>query len=245
MSDYIEDIDKVEEDFSQYEDIEVEEDFQEFISSEESLRKPVVKKKKRRQKVKPPESNIIIKLGFEESVLKLRRSGFSYEYIAEGLSKEVELMKDLPFGTKIDKYVLHKFFKEFYPDLAFKSIEDTNKKLTNYSSKVDIMADLTMLRNRTLDVMDKLDNVLEYEEFNNMNIKSFKSLADVLLATTAQIANIQKEVNDYQNVIDFIEVVIEVIHIECPEVLPIIMDKLKMQKNTRWFSDIVGRREEL
>jgi len=53
---------------------------------------------------------------------------------------------------------------------------------------------------------------------------------------------IQKELNDYENTKKFMEIVMETVAEECPQSIPIIIDRLKMSRETKWIGQTFGGR---
>jgi hypothetical protein len=77
-----------------------------------------------------------------------------------------------------------------------------------------------------------------------IDVYRWKAVVGEMREMLGTMGNIQKEINDYNNVRRFMEVVIETLSDECPEQIPAIVDRLRTTKGTQWFADILSSKDK-
>ena len=178
----------------------------------------------------------IVKYKLEEDAVMLRQSGMSYQQIADELNDSGKVPEDDP----IDKYVLVRFFEKL-PEVQKQIVKEDKRRLVNVvNQNLDIVHEVTELFGRT----KMLLNAMEDDAFargKNLDPYRFKAVASEMREMLKQMTEIQREINDYDNIRKFMEIVLATLKEECPEKIPVIASRLKMNKGTTWFSDMMGR----
>jgi len=82
------------------------------------------------------------------------------------------------------------------------------------------------------------------EKGRNIDPYRFKAVASEMRELLKQMVEIQKEINDYNNVRKFMEIVMSVLQKEVPDKIPIIIEELKIAKGTQWFANMMRKKVE-
>ena len=184
---------------------------------------------------RPSTIDILKQTDLLNDVLNLRKNGYSYEQIVEKTNRA------LPEGLTISKTSLARMIEKHYPDLAgIVAKKRQNNLILKFASQIDIVQETMELFYKAKDLMQKLEDDAE-NRGAILNPTQFKQVAEIMIALTRQTTDIQKEMSEYSNIKKFIEVVIQILHEEAPELLPIVMDRLNVIRDTKWFANIVRR----
>lgn len=175
----------------------------------------------------------------EDEIIKLYLQGYSYQKIAD-------IVNDsgiLPEGEKIDKFVVARFINKINEVKEVTNENEKQRLLKVVNTNFDIYYEVNQLFGKTKAMLEFLE---EDAAKNNKSINpyAFKALVGEMRELLKQMTEIQKEINDYKNVKKFLEIVIQTLKEEVPEKLPIIAEKLKIAKETRWFADILNRKKD-
>lgn len=178
----------------------------------------------------------IVQYGVERECIELRQKGYSLQQIADELNKSGKIPEDDP----LDKYVVLRYLEKVPVIENQLTTEGAKKYMQLVTDEFDIIFETTNLFNKTKRLLEAMeDEAIAKNKI--MNPYQFKAVASEMRELLTQMANIQKEVNDYNNVRKFMEIVIQVLQEEAPDKIPIIVDKLKMVKDTQWFAEIMNR----
>lgn len=176
----------------------------------------------------------IVKYKLEEDCVTLRRAGLSYQQIADELNNSGKV----PDDDKIDKYVLIRFF-DTLPEIQQQLVKEDKKRLIAVvDNNMDIVSEVTQLFAKTKMLLEAMEDDA-HEKGRFVNPYQFKAVVGEMREMLKQMTDIQREINDFDNIKMFMQIVLDVIKEECPEKLPIIADRLKSAKGTSWFSTLV------
>jgi superfamily II DNA helicase RecQ len=179
----------------------------------------------------------IVKYNLEEECISLKQQGFSLTQIAEELNKN----SNIPQSDKIDRYTVNRFINKIpNVDQVLLNIDKVNY-LQNFNSSMDILQEATDFYNKTRTLLETMEKEAEKVK-RYVNPYQFKAVVSEAREFLKQITDLQKEINDYKNVHKFMEIVLKVLQEECPEKIPIIAERLKVGKDTQWFSDIINKK---
>lgn len=178
----------------------------------------------------------IVRYKIEEDVVMLRQSGMSFQQIADELNASGKVPEEDP----LDKYVVMRFLEKL-PAIQQQIVQEDKRRLVSVvSANMDIVYEITDLYGKS----KMLLQMMEDEAFNRgkmLDPYRFKAVASEMREMLKQMTEIQREITNYDNVRQFMEIVLGTIKEECPEKLPIIAQKLKMNKGTNWFADMMNR----
>jgi hypothetical protein len=178
----------------------------------------------------------IVKYKLEEDVVMLRQSGLSYQQIADELNQSGKVPADDP----LDKYVVMRFFEKL-PEVQKQIIREDKRRLLNVvNNNLDIIHEITELFGKTKALLESMEEDA-YLRGRTLDPYRFKAVASEMREMLKQMTDIQREINDYNNIRKFMEIVLETLKEVAPESIPIIAQKLRMTKGTTWFSDMMGR----
>lgn len=187
------------------------------------------------KKVVRPGSKIV-KYKLEEDCIMLYKSGLSYEKIAEELNASGKVPPDDP----ISKFAVMRFIKE-YPDLNKEIVRESKARLVKVvDANINIINETIDLFKRSKEILEKMAEDAELKN-RHINPYQFKAIASEMRELLKMMTEIQKEINDYQNIKKFMEIVIEVLYEEVPEKIPVIAEKLKLAKGTQWFANLLEK----
>jgi len=177
----------------------------------------------------------IVKYGLEEDVVLLRKAGYSIKQIVNELNNSGKVPADDPITIETVNYFLTNL-----PRVQKEIVRHHKQRMINtVNINFDIIYELTSLFERTKNLMDAMEKRAE-EQGKLISAKAFKDLSSEMREMLRHMMDIQKEINDYENVRKFMEIVIQVLQEECPEKIPIIAERLRLTKGTQWFSSMMG-----
>lgn len=178
----------------------------------------------------------IVKYKLEEDVVMLRQSGMSYQQIADELNAGDKVPADDP----LDKYVIMRFLEKL-PQIQQQLVKDDKRRLVSVvNANMDIVHEITDLYGKTKMLLSMMEEDA-MDRGRSMDPYRFKAVASEMRELLKQMTDIQKEINDYDNIRKFMEIVLETLKEEAPESIPVIAQKLRLTKGTNWFADMVSR----
>ncbi|SDG04355.1 hypothetical protein SAMN04244560_01690 [Thermoanaerobacter thermohydrosulfuricus] len=181
----------------------------------------------------------IVKYKVEEDVINMRRAGLTYEQIAEDLNASGKIPPDDP----INKDTVARFL-ETIPEVKRKLYRDSQKRIIKtINQSFDIIYEINNLYEKTKNLLEKMEEDAE-EKGKYINPYQFKAVSSEMRELLSKMIEIQKEINDYKNVHKFMEIILQTLYEEVPDKIPIIIERLKTIKETKWFSDILEHRED-
>lgn len=176
----------------------------------------------------------IVRYKLEEDCVTLRRAGLSYQQIADELNGSGKV----PGDDRIDKYVLIRFFDSL-PEIQQQLVKEDKKRLIAVvDNNMDIVSEVTQLFAKTKTLLEAMEDDAE-SKGRFVNPYQYKAVVGEMREMLKQMTDIQREINDFDNIKMFMQIVLEVIKEECPDKLPIIADRLKSAKGTSWFSSLI------
>lgn len=185
--------------------------------------------------VKVAYTSKIEKFNLAQDCVDLRRAGLSFTAIAD----ELNATGRVPEGEKISKFAVSKFFSQL-PNITRAIVKEKREYLIDsVNAGFDICHELKDVYNKTKIFLELMEEE-SVEKGRMMDAYRYKAVVSELREFLSQMSEIQKEMNDYDNIRAFMEVVIKTLQEECPEQLPIIAHKLKLAKGTSWFASMVG-----
>ncbi len=188
----------------------------------------------------PTKQSKITKYKLEEDVINLRKMGLSYMDIASELNNSGKVPDDDP----IDKYVVARFLEKV-PQVTKELVQNEKKRLLEVvNTNFDIYNEVNELFAKTKKMLDNLEeNAIKGS--GKIDPYRFKAISSEMRETLKFMTEIHREINDYNNVRKFMEIVITVLQEEAPEKIPIIAEKLKITQGTQWFAEMMkGDRDE-
>ncbi|WP_426455325.1 hypothetical protein ACP26L_36475 (plasmid) [Paenibacillus sp. S-38] len=178
----------------------------------------------------------IVKYELEADVVNLRKSGLSFQDIADELNGSGKV----PASDPLDKFVVMRFLQKM-PEINRQIIQGDKARLVEVvNTNMDIVSEVQGLFHRAkfmLEVME--ENAAEQGKV--VDPYRFKAVASEMRELLKQMTEIQKEINDADNVRNFMQIVLDTLKAECPEKIPVIAEKLRVLKGTQWFSDMMRR----
>ena len=178
----------------------------------------------------------IVKYKLEEDVVMLRQSGMSYQQIAD----ELNAGEKVPADDPLDKYVIMRFLEKL-PQIQQQLVKEDKRRLVSVvNANMDIVHEITDLYGKTKMLLSMMEEDA-MDRGRSMDPYRFKAVASEMRELLKQMTDIQKEINDYDNIRKFMEIVLETLKEEAPESIPVIAQKLRLTKGTNWFADMVSR----
>lgn len=179
----------------------------------------------------------IVKYGLVEKAIELREKGLSYQKIAD------ELNKDLPEDDKVDLFAVKRFFDKL-PELKQEVVQKDQALIVKVVNKeLDLIEEINELYYKAKSVLETMEREA-MEKGRNVDPYRFKAVASEMRELLKQMVDIQKEINDYNNVRKFMEIVMSVLQKEVPDKIPIIIEELKIVKGTQWFANMMRKKVE-
>jgi len=179
----------------------------------------------------------IVKYGLIEKAIELREKGLSYQKIAD------ELNKELPEDDKIDLFAVKRFFDKL-PELKQEVVQKDQSLIIRVVNKeLDLIEEINELYYKAKSVLETMEREA-MEKGRNIDPYRFKAVASEMRELLKQMVEIQKEINDYNNVRKFMEIVMSVLQKEVPDKIPIIIEELKIAKGTQWFANMMRKKVE-
>jgi len=181
----------------------------------------------------------IEEFGLVDDCINLRKLGLSLDKVADELNNGGKLPENVEISPEMVGYFL-------------RNISDYRKEIIK-KSKAHLMQSI----NTSFNVYDEINDLysrtklllLDMEEVaankdRHVDAYRFKAVSSEMREMLRQMLEIQKEVNDYNNVRKFMEIVLETVQEEAIEALPVIIEKLKIVQGTQWFSSIMDKGRE-
>lgn len=189
--------------------------------------------------VSPTNKSKIVKYKLEEDCVNLRNAGLSYQQIADELNNSGKVPKDDP----IDKYVVMRFLDKL-PEIQRQIVKEDKRRLIQVvNNNLDIIQEVTELFAKSKNLIEQMEQDA-FEKGRHINPYMYKAVASEMREMLKLMTDIQKEINDYNNIRRFMEIVLETLKEEAPDKIPIIAEKLRLSKGTKWFADIISRGDE-
>ena len=186
--------------------------------------------------VSPTKQSKIVKYKLEEDCVNLRKSGLSYQEIAD----ELNASGKVPNDDSIDKFVVARFLEKM-PDITKQLVrEDKRRLLEVVNTNFDVFYEINTLFGKTKMLLELMEEDA-VSRGKTIDPYRFKAVASEMREMLKQMTDIQKEVNDYNNVRKFMEIVLQVLQEEAPEKIPVIAEKLRVVKGTQWFADMMAK----
>lgn len=178
----------------------------------------------------------IVKYKLEEDCVNLRYSGLSYQQIADELNASGKVPPDDP----IDKWVVMRFLEKL-PEVSRQIVQEDRRRLVQVvNNNMDIIFEVNNMFSKTKQLLEAMEEDA-YNRGKFVNPYQYKAVISEMREMLKLMTEIQKEVNDYNNVRKFMEIVLSVIKEECPDKIPIIIEKLRLTKGTNWFADFMSK----
>lgn len=179
----------------------------------------------------------IVKYGLVEKAIELREKGLSYQKIAD------ELNRELPEDDKVDLFAVKRFFDKL-PELKKEIVQQDQTLLIRAVNKeLDLIEEINELYFKAKSVLETMEQEAQAKG-RNVDPYRFKAVASEMRELLKQMVEIQKEINDYNNVRKFMEIVMSVLQKEVPDKIPIIIEELKIAKGTQWFANMMRKKVE-
>lgn len=174
----------------------------------------------------------VVKYGLEEDVIALKRQGLSLQAIAD----ELNATDKVPDDDQLDKHVIKRFL-DSAPKVTNEIVQASRKRMLSVvNNQLDIVHEVNHLYNQTRQLLDfMVEEALENDKLPSAT--NYKMMSSELNAFLRLMMDIQKEINTYDNVKKFMEIVIATVKQHAPEALPIILRELKEVQGARWFAD--------
>ncbi len=178
----------------------------------------------------------IEKYKLEEMAIRLREEEhLTYQEIAEKLN----ISGLVPSDDEIKLWTVERFLKKI-PEVKKHLLHQDKRRLLKVMNKqVDIIDETLLLYNRTKTLLINMENKAA-ESNGTINTKSYKALCSEMRVLLKQMTEMQKQINDFENVKKFMEIVLETVHDVAPQALNPILDKLRIKQNSVWLTKKVN-----
>lgn len=187
--------------------------------------------------VSPTKQSKIVKYKVEQDVVTLRSEGMSYQEIAD----ELNASGKVPAEDPLDKYVVMRFLEKM-PEITRQIVQEDKRRLVEIiQTNMDIVSETAGLYARAKNILEAMEERAAKSEHGYVDPYRFKAIASEMRELLKSMTEIQREINDAENVRTFMEIVLTTLKEECPDKIPIIADKLRLIKGTQWFSDMMRR----
>jgi len=187
-----------------------------------------------KKEIVPKKQSKIVKYKLEEDCINLRKAGLSFSEIAEELNNSGKVPPDDP----IDKYVVGRFLEKV-PEISRQLIQENRHRLLEVvNNNFDILEETNRLFAKSKILLEFMEEEAA-ERGKLVDPYRWKAVVSEMREMLKQMTEIQKEMNDYENVRKFMEIVLQVLQEEVPDKIPIIAERLKLAKGTHWFSSIM------
>ena len=164
----------------------------------------------------------IVKYKLEEDVVMLRQSGMSYQQIADELNAGDKVPADDP----LDKYVIMRFLEKL-PQIQQQLVKEDKRRLVSVvNANMDIVHEITDLYGKTKMLLSMMEEDA-MDRGRSMDPYRFKAVASEMRELLKQMTDIQKEINDYDNIRKFMEIVLETLKQEAPELYEEVKELVK------------------
>jgi hypothetical protein len=177
----------------------------------------------------------IVKYKIEQDVIALRQQNLSYQKIAD----EMNASGKVPAADPIDKFVVMRFL-DTVPAVTKEIVSNSKRRMVEVvNSQMDVIFEVKTMYEKTKAIINAMEE--DWVQKNKpINAYAWKALISEMREMLKHMGDIQREINDYDNVRKFMEVVIETLSDECPEKIPTIAERLRAAKGTQWFADLIG-----
>lgn len=186
----------------------------------------------------PTRQSKIVKYKLENDCVNLRKAGLSYREIAE----ELNASGKVPDDDHINQNAVARFLSAM-PQISKQLVREDKKRLLQVvNTNFDIIFEINTLFGKTKNLLEQME--LRAQEQNRIiNPYQYKAVVSEMREMLKQMLEIQKEVNEFDNIRKFMEIVLQVIQDEAPELMPTIARRLRMTKDTQWFADLAAQQE--
>jgi hypothetical protein len=179
--------------------------------------------------------NKIVRYKLEEDTVLLKRSGLTHQQIAE----ELNMSGKIPNNDLVTRDDVDRFMKRI-PAVAKSLVKESKGRLVDVvNTNFDIIHEVGSLFTRTKNLLDAMEEKAQ-DSGRLVGAMSYKAVSSEMRELLRHMTDIQKEINDYDNVRKFMEIVLQVIQEECPEQMPKIAERLRITKGTQWFSTLIN-----
>lgn len=178
----------------------------------------------------------IVRYKLEEECVNLKKAGLSLSEIAEELNNN----EKVPPNDNIDKFVVARFLEKI-PSVTKQLVQEDRRRLLEVvNTNFDIMEEINGLFGKSKSLLELIEDDA-YRQGKTVNVYMWKAVVSEMREMLRHMTEIQKDINDYDNVRKFMEIVLQVLQEEAPEKIPIIAEKLKVVKGTQWFASIMTK----
>lgn len=175
----------------------------------------------------------IVKYQLEQDTINLREAGLSYQKIADELNASGKVPEDDPINWEIVQR-----FIDHLPQLKREVIRRDKKRLVAVvDNSIDIISEMNTLYGKAKKILDALEERATNEN-KPIDPYRFKALSSEMREMLKQMTDMQKDLHDYNNTKIFMQTVMDVLHEVAPDTIPIIVDRLKMSKNSTIFGNV-------
>lgn len=179
----------------------------------------------------------IVLYNLEQDTVNLRQAGLSYQRIADELNASGKVPED----DQINADIVRRFL-DHIPAVSREMVKrDEKKMLAVVNNNMDIIHEMTTLYGKTADLLNAMEDQAHKEGYI-LDPHKFKALSSEMREMLKMMIEIQRELNDYENTRKFMEIVMETVAEECPQSIPIIIERLKISQETQWIGQLFSRR---
>lgn len=180
----------------------------------------------------------IVKYKLEEDVVNLKLAGLTIDQIVEELNSGGKVPYDDPITANMVIY-----FLETLPDVEKLVVRENKDRLVDVvNNNLDILHEVNSLFQRTKNLLDDMERRAKAKSTNKFtNPYQYKAVASELRETLKLMLEISKDMNDYDNIKRFMQIILEVLREEAPQAIPTIIERLRLAKGTNWFSEMLRR----
>ncbi|SNS22397.1 hypothetical protein SAMN05446037_100699 [Anaerovirgula multivorans] len=177
----------------------------------------------------------IEKYKLEEEIASLYYSGLTYRQIVD----EITSSGKLPDGEELSAATVSRFIEKV-AGISKEVVKSNEKRLVEVvNNNIDIVRETSDLYSKARNILDTMEEAAA-DKGRVMNPHHFKAISGEMRETLKLMIEIQREISDYDNIKQFMEIIMETVKEVSPEAIPIIIDKLKNKKGTKWFGDMFG-----
>ncbi len=190
--------------------------------------------KKKLNKLSSGAQSKIVLYKLEEDVVNLKLAGLTHEQIANEMNKNGKL----PKGEQITAYMVQGFLAKI-PEVTKAIVRQNNSRLVKVvNNNLDILTEINSMFKRTKTLLDQME-LKAAEKDKHINPYQYKAVASELRETLRLMLDISKDMNDFENIKRFMQIILEVLKAEAPQAIPKIIERLKLAKGTNWFSEML------
>ena len=180
--------------------------------------------------------NKIVRYKLEEDTILLKKSGLTHQQIADELNQSGKIPNnDLVTRDDVDR------FMKRVPAVEKALVKESKERLMDaVNTNFDIIHEIGSLFTRTKNLLDAMEEKAA-EQGRLVGAISYKAISSEMRELLRHMTEIQREINDYDNIRKFMEIVLQVIQEECPDKMPKIAERLRIAKGTQWFSTLIRK----